>query len=902
MRDALRPNAPPGEPGKPGKHGKHDLPTGTPGRVIVRPRLVELLDEAVRDSVLTLVCAPAGSGKTAAVSTWAALRRMRGPLVWVTTDAREMGRRAFWQRVARGVEDSSQRSDVLRVPVDRKHLAAATRRLARLGGPVVLVVDEGARPADPTLHRELDRYVREAGEGIRLVVVTRADPVLPLHRYRLAHALAEIRVEDLRFTQSEARELVARSGVQVTRTQVATLLEKTGGWAAGLEFATSFLQGQRDTERAVGAFTGSDRAVSDFLVKEFLDAQPSNVREVLLRSSVVDELPVGLFEALTGAPDGQAVLGFLNRANTFLSPAPGSAHSYQYPPLLREFLRTRLAFEHPRLVVELHQVAAQWWFRNGSVHEAIHHSVEAGRWDDAARYVIDGLAVGEILNDRVDTLAGPLEGIPSRIDTAPATVVRAALALRHGAPEVARQLLTPMRSSLAEGTGEPTGPAHAGHDESLLFCIQLLEAGIAVHEHETDGGLEAVRRAERHLHKLHPSRDTLPELWGLLATYRSWLQLWRGEVHAVRLSLREVADAARMAHETGWEVFAHAQGAVLAAIVGDLEEALGLAESADEQAQEQIGPRGEDRARSALAKAWVLTERSLIGRAREELARADEVATETEATSRGLLAIVRSRLLHAQGYYSAARAALLDAGSQDVGALPPWLEAWVGLARQVHAASEGSSASAAAEGRAVRDLEGWQGTSPLEVRVTRALLDADFCLSVDDEHGAINALLESLQLAAPQQLRRPFTEAPSTVRHLLRGVEDLRSRHPWLTDGGTTGRAGAAAPLSIVPRQRVPEEGRQRQGTSISALPDVSMHGTVLVEELTAKELEVLGHLAELHTTDEIGAEMFISVNTVRTHVRNVLRKLQVDRRNQAVRRAWELRLLSGPPGRSPRS
>ena len=853
------------------------LPAGTPEHIIVRDRLVELLDEAVRGSRLTLVCAPPGSGKTALVSMWATLRTTPGLLLWVSADGTHERRRTFWQRLALGLDGAAQHGHVPVLSVDRRSLAATTRRLARRGGPVLLVVDEGSRLPDPALHRELDGYLDQAGDAIRLVLVTRADPVLPLHRYRLAHALSEVRVEDLRFTPTESQDLFARADVEVTDAQVGRLLDKTGGWPAGLAFAADYLQGRQDVEGAVREFTGSDRAVSDFLVKEFLDAQPAGVREVLLRSSVADELPIGLFEELTGAPDGQAALAFLNRANAFLSPAPGSGYSYQYPPLLREFLRTRLAFEQPRLVPVLHDIAAQWSFRHGSVHEAVHHSVAAGRWDEAARYVVQGLLVGEVLNDRLDTLT-TLRDMPASVHTAPAAVVRTALALRHHAPAQARAALAELRSTLfrndAAATASDAGPDD-GPDDVVLFCLELLETGIAALDHDTDGGLEAVRRAERHLHKLQPSRDTLPELRGLLATYRSRLLLWSGDVRGARTSLEEVAGSAQAARETAWEVSADAQRAVLAAILGDLDVALALAERADEERHDQVAPAREDRAHIAVARAWVMTERSLVGPARDQLARAEEAVSGSDPVGCGLIAVMRSRLLHIQGYYSAAHVAPSDA-PEPAPAGPQWMADWdpVPSAAQV---------------------DGWQGEPPLETEVTRGILEADAALQARDEAAAARALSRALDLAAPQRMRRPFVEPPPAVRQLLRRREDLRATHAWLTSTESTARAGAEAPR-VVPGRRV-SGGAGDGGRTVVAPADASRFGTVLIEELTAKELEVLGHLADLHTTDEIAAAMFISVNTVRTHVRNVLRKLGVDRRNQAVRRAWELELLteSGP-------
>jgi LuxR family maltose regulon positive regulatory protein len=277
---------------------------------VLRARLLSLVSEAVASSTLTLVSAPAGTGKTVLLSNWVALGCAPGALTWLTTRSADDGTRAFWRRVDHELRASGVRGDASAAAGPdgalRGWLEALGRdlvsRAVSQAAPVVLVVDEGSHPGGQELHRELDWLLEASGDGLRLVLLTRSDPLLPLHRYRLARTLSEIRIEDLRFEQDEALALFLKAGVDASEAQVAALVDRTHGWATGLALAASALAGRSDLVEAIAEFTRSDRAVSDFLAREVLDAQPSNLREVMLRTCICDELPIGLFEASAARP------------------------------------------------------------------------------------------------------------------------------------------------------------------------------------------------------------------------------------------------------------------------------------------------------------------------------------------------------------------------------------------------------------------------------------------------------------------------------------------------------------------------------------------------------------------------------------------------------------------------
>jgi LuxR family maltose regulon positive regulatory protein len=263
-----------------------------------------------------------------------------------------------------------------------------------------------------------------------------------------------------------------------------------------------------------------------------------------------------------------------------------------------------------------------------------------------------------------------------------------------------------------------------------------------------------------------------------------------------------------------------------------------------------------------------------------------------------LLAVARARLLHANGEFAGSRATLGSArASLAPRRAPAWVTNWIDLTAAVHAAAEGGQGPEEPDGRICLELEEWHGDAPLELQISLALDDAGFWLREGDETSAVSLLAKALGLAAPEQIRRPFTEAPPAVRQLLRNRDELQTAHPWLTTAADpVGRPRETAE----PKRTDGRPGRPGPRRPLPALESRGVSRPLVVEPLTSKELEVLGYLNDLATTAEIGAAMFISVNTVRTHVRNLLRKLGADRRNDAVRRAWELGLLADPHGSDP--
>ena len=313
--------------------------------------------------------------------------------------------------------------------------------LAAQDPPVTLVLDDLHLLTGTEVLDGLDYLLRNAGSGLRLVVSARMVR-LPLHRYRLAGELTEIRAGDLAFTVAEAGLLLARYGSTLPADVVERLTRRTEGWAAGLRLAGISMSTHPDPGQVVSELITEDSAVTAYLVEEVLNAQPPEVRDFLLSTSILEDISAEAAGELAGNERAGKNLPALARANAFVQPI-GSGR-YRYHALFAEVLRLKLRCEHPDRMAPLHRRAARWYERNGQLADAVRHAAQAGDWQLAASIVIDALAIGEIIETRGSpSLAGEFAGMPhGRAWTEPQPhLVSAAAALSAGQHEASTAAL-----------------------------------------------------------------------------------------------------------------------------------------------------------------------------------------------------------------------------------------------------------------------------------------------------------------------------------------------------------------------------------------------------------------------------------------------------------------------------
>jgi LuxR family maltose regulon positive regulatory protein len=707
----------------------------------------------------------------------------------------------------------------------------------------------------------------------------------------LAGTVTEIRAADLAFTTEEATALMRRQQLELAPSEVADLRDRTDGWPAGLMFAAMNLAGKTNSAQVIRDFRGDAGNVAAYLMTEVFDAQPPELREFLLRTCIVDEVRPGLAEALTGHVGDLRSLEFISHGNSFIRPVPGTADCYTYQPLYREFLRAQLMFERPSLAPALHSAAADWFARNDQPLEAILHAIAAGDWGRAAGFLVRNVYLAGLLVGRQRRqLASLFADLPDDLAGAEAAVVRAARALAEFDVGRCTSELAKARDSLDHRT--------SARRQSAELAIAVLQAVSASLGADLEAGLAAVLAAEADLSMASQEPAiSHPEVTLLIAGCKGRVLLQRGDFPAALAAFTEgitVAESAG-AHEALADFLGMA--ALVEAVWGHLRRADEVAAHATALADS--GAQAHQPRSAIVAEAWVHADQGDLAGAEELVQRAATAAPTHDArVLAAMLALVRARLLRAGGDAGLAGAELRAASNSYGAQHDGWLSQSliVDEAKTLVAQNQPHEAIRIIEQSHGRDQvesllvlqraateagERGPGLPPavadraaaLDTRVDGWLVQAAESIRTGDSGRSGLCLERALRLAAPEQLRRPFAEAAPAVRRLLHPTGDLVRHHPWLRPPGQ-------------PRGRDRASGQSRQSR-----PEL-----VVCTSLTSKEHEVLGYLAELLTTEEIAATMYVSVNTVRSHVRSILRKLNASRRNEAVRRSWELGLLPSRP------
>ena len=270
--------------------------------------------------------------------------------------------------------------------------------LAAQDPPVVLVLDDLHLVTEQDTLDGLAYLLRNAAPGLRLVVSSRMDPLLPLHRYRLTGELTEIRADDLAFSVTESALLMARQGITLSADGLERIVGRTEGWAAGVRLAAISLEGHPDPEQFAKEFDSEESAVTSYLVDEVLNAQPASTRDFLLRTSILNQVNADIARELNDDEPAADLLPALAQANAFVRPV---GHGwYRYHSLFAAVLRLKLRRECPGQVPELNRRAALWYQQNGSVSEAVRYAGESGDWPFAARIALDELAISQLIEPR----------------------------------------------------------------------------------------------------------------------------------------------------------------------------------------------------------------------------------------------------------------------------------------------------------------------------------------------------------------------------------------------------------------------------------------------------------------------------------------------------------------------
>ncbi|MET7654238.1 MULTISPECIES: LuxR C-terminal-related transcriptional regulator [unclassified Streptomyces] len=868
-----------------------------------RERLVRHLDQALL-TPLTMINGAAGAGKTLLAADWAAARDR--PVAWLTTDAAGQGPGMLWAYLLQALRVCGDSLPAeIGCPVDAstvtpKLLARLAAELSVRDRPVIVVLDEYDQVADPEIAEQLEFVLHHAGDGLRLILVTRTEPLLPLHRYRAAGDLTEIRGAELAFTPEEAAELLELHGLRLPAHATQGLVERTRGWAAGLRLCALAAQEDPDPEKYLKEFEADHSTVADFLLAEVLKRQPPATQDLLLRVSVLDRFCPELVNALTERTDAGPILAGLCRENAFVEHL--GQDWYRLHPLFGEILRAHLQVRSPGLEPDLHLQAAYWLRSSGFLAETLGQGAAAGDWEFTAGALIDDLAIGRLFTGwRSDELAELFSGMGPDAASPATELVRAARDLslrdldrglrhlRHAEQRLTAALGLPAEhADVAEQAltagWSPDGEA-PGLVAARLSCA-LLEAQAARLTGAPDRAERAAAAAETlcdqapaHLLERHP------ELIALLLDHLGSARLWAGRFEDACAALSRVAKTSAGASTA----LAREDSLGRLALIDYLNGWLGRAERTARAAvngTEQSGlPRPSGSAMGRLVLAAVAVDRDDLRRARALL---DEAADSHPALRDPVMeagrAIATARLHLARGDTRAA----LEAAERAVPAvvISPWAAGQTALAVSAAYVAEGRPEEAVEALRALSDEQPAcvVGAARAQLAAGRPGAAIDLLDGVRPESRAGPAVTVRATLVRAQvaDAAGDTATARRLVAHALREARRDGLRRPFLEVGPWI------RPVLDAVSPRVPAADRPTPGS-----PTPSDGPPLLVlEELSGRERDVLRRLAMTMSTEEIAADLFVSVNTVKTHLKSAYRKLGVNRRNDAVRRARELKLL----------
>jgi len=899
------------------------LPPPRP-EVVLRPRLIEHLNE-VPHRKLTLICAPAGFGKSTLVGEWVA--GCDRPTAWLSLDGGDSDPTRFLAYLVAALRTVAANigEGVLEMlgspqpPPTESVLTTLLNEIVTIPDDFVLVLDDyhvvDARAVDDTLAF----LIEHLPPRMHLVISTREDPQLPLARLRVRGQLSEVRAADLRFTSAEAAEfLKGAMGFDLCAEDIAALESRTEGWIAGLQLAALSMRGREDATSFIRSFAGDNRYILDYLVEEVLQRQPERVRGFLLQTSILDRLSGPLCDAVTGQEEGSVLLETLERGNFFVVPLDDKRHWYRYHHLFADVLFARLMAEQPDQVSTLHRRASEWHEHNGSADDAIRHALAAEDFERAADLV--ELAVPAMRRSRQEaTLLGWLQALPDELFH-----FRPVLSLGYVGALMSNGEIQGVEDRLRDAerwldttadTGErpeaPSAEMVVVDEEEfrrLPGAIAVYRAGQALALGDVSGTMKYAQRAL----DLTPEDD---HFWRGAAAALLGLASWAsGDLEAAH---RSYADGMAHLQQDGYISDAVGGALALADIritQGRLREAMRIYEQAVQLATEQGDPVMRGTADMYVGMSGLHRERNDLEAATQHLLRSEEQGEHTgfpQNPYRWRVAMARIR--GAEGDPDGALDLLDEAERLYVSDFFPNVRPIAALKTRVWVAQGrlGEALGWARErGLSARDdliyLREFEHIVLARVLIARYKSEREE-RSIHEAIGLLERLLQAaeagerigsvIEILMLQALAHEAQgDTPSALAPLQRALtlaEPEGYVRVFVDEGIPMAQLlSEAATHGITPdytaRLLAAIEGEEQKSAEESHLPPAQP----LVEPLSDRELEVLRLIAQGLSNREISERLFLAIITVKGHNRNIFRKLQVRRRTEAVARARELGLL----------
>ncbi|MBK9943056.1 MAG: AAA family ATPase [Kouleothrix sp.] len=877
-------------------------------KVVLRPRLSARLNAGLAAGcTVTLIAAPAGFGKTTLLSEWLASLRAAGwraaspapapphqvAVAWLALDAGDSDLTRFLAYLVAALQTIAPAIGATVVaalqssppPPAEAILTALLNELAALPDRLVLVLDDyhmlDARPVDAALTFLIEHLPPQ----LHLVIATREDPHLPLARLRARGQLTELRATDLRFTPAEAAAFLNQMmGLTLSGEDIDALETRTEGWIAGLQLAALSMQGHHDTAGFIASFTGSHHFVLDYLIEEVLQRQPASVQSFLLRTSILDRMCGGLCDAvlLDASASSQATLSYLEHANLFIVPLDNERHWYRYHHLFADLLHQRLgqSLTHGE-IAEYHIRASQWYEESGLMFEAFRHATAANDVDRAER-LIGSRDMGLHFRSVVMPVLDWLNALPKTLlDARPRLRVRAAtLALLAGQTAGVEEHLQAAEQAVQ-------GAKLDENIRDLIGQMACARATLALTHYDPDA---MMAQAQRALDYLHPDNLAFrfTASWALsmalkfkgdrAAAARACqesiaISLRSGDVFSKILAtytlgdLQELDNQLHQAAET-YRLMLQLSGDHPQPNAGETH--LGLAricyEWNDLEAAEQHGQQSLQLTRQydRVIDRFIVSE---VFMARLKLARGDVAAAaamlaQTEQTARQRNFTLRLPEIAAAQVLTLLRQGQVAAAAQ----LARPYDLPLSQARVLLAQNDSAAALAVLEPlHQQMQARGW-----VDQQLKAMVLQVVALGAHGEQQQAVQLLGAALALAEPGGCIRLFVDEGASMAELLSAAA---------AQGIRPGYANKLLAAFTV-------EAKDEPPASHALGP------SALAEPLSQRELEVLRLIAQGLSNQEIGARLFLALDTVKGHNRRIFDKLQVQRRTEAIARARELGLV----------
>ncbi|GAB2856777.1 LuxR C-terminal-related transcriptional regulator [Nocardioides pacificus] len=854
--------------------------------MVLRPRLLAQVDEGLCQP-LTVITGPAGTGKTSLAESWVSENRDQVHVAWLTLDVEHNQAGVFWRDVlealrGNGIDLAHVGPPLLPDVVDRSFLEDVAALLGDLPDPVVLVLDQLERITDERVLQQMGFVLDAAQPGVRVIATARGEPGVLTRRRRLRGDMAVIQAADLAFTSVETTQLLERHGLDPPDDAVAALQQNTQGWAAGLRLCALAMR-EHGLEAAPTGGPWAERRLAGYLVDEVLDAMSGNTRDLLLRMCVVDRVEPGLAQALTERSDADRVLRELAGDDLFVTTGNVvEGRWFRIHPLMLEVLREELSAQGHVVVASQHGRAARWYDAQGDFTRAAVHHVAAGSWRESCASVVRNLGVVELLEHRAPRhLAEVLEQLPEGHDAPEVRAVQAAMDLGAQRLDRATERLVGL-----ETLGE--APLTGGGLRASVALIRLVKAAPLC---DIPAAVDAWEAMEPALTGVS-SPKARAQARAVALTALSSALLWGGDHAAFEQTLGAASEAteadgceySRISVRGQQALAAYRRGALRdAARLG--EEALRLGRAHGLAASHRTGVG--HLAMSAVALEW----NDRIGSQRhiENAALTAQVQNEPALGAAVKLVVAYHHAL--DGRRTLALSTIADVRASAKGnALPTWIGERVVVADAMvrircgdveGAASVLDTApSAGADWLLARAVAAYNSGDAIHAQSLLTSIATDDQLTVEGgdvyahllqariqfDHGDVpaarRAVRDALRAARPEGRRRPFVEARAWLEPLLTKDSELARSSTWI---GTGLASRTRSDDDVVP---------------------------VLVEPLTSREIAVLGLMAQVMTVADIAEDLHISANTIKTHQKNLYRKLSVARAHDAVRRGRDLGLI----------